>query len=89
MYVEPFFFVLTGLAAAFFASAAALSFLCGHRSALLDTIAAGASASLFLLPLPRTPIDIVLICGVAAIVELMVNLTARRVERSRRSRSWR
>jgi hypothetical protein len=72
MMIEPFFSFLTGMAALVFASAAYLEFLGGHRSAMFDTVAAGASASLLFLHLPRSTYEILLICLFTAIAELMV-----------------
>ncbi len=71
MVIEPFFSFLTGLAALAFGSAAYLEFVSG-RSAIFDIVAAGASASLLFLHLPRSTVEILLICLFTAVAELMV-----------------
>lgn len=72
MFLEPFFSFLTGLAALAFASAAYLEFIGGHRSAIFDIGAAGASGFLLFFHLPSSTLQILLICLFTAVAELMV-----------------
>ena len=70
MFVEPLFFVLTGFATVAFVSAAFLSFIRNDPSALFFTLAAGATSSLFFLNLPRSPLELVMICAVTGIADV-------------------
>jgi len=72
MFIEPFFSFLTGMAALVFAITAYLEFIAGHRTAIFDMLAAGASASLVFLHLPHSTYEILLICLFTAVAELMV-----------------
>ena len=70
MFVEPLFLVLAGFATVAFVSAAFLSFIRNEPSAFFFTLAAGATSSLFFLSLPRSPIELVLICVVTGIADV-------------------
>ena len=70
MFVEPLFLALAGFATVAFVSAAFLSFIRNDSSALFFTLAAGATSSLFFLSLPRSPVELVLICAVTGIADV-------------------
>jgi len=74
---EPIFLLLAGFATAAFASAAFLSFIRNDPSALFFTLAAGATSSLFLLNLPRSPLELVLICVLTGVADVAC-VTSRR-----------
>lgn len=77
MYIEPLFTILAGFATAAFISAAFLSFIRNDPSAFFHTLAAGAASSLFFLNLPRSPLELVLICAITGIVDVAC-VTSRR-----------
>jgi hypothetical protein len=70
MMFEPLFQLLTGFATAAFVSAAFLSFIKNDPSTLFFTLAAGATGSLFLVNLPRSPLELVLICAITGIADV-------------------
>ena len=70
MYVEPLFLLLAGFATAAFISAAFLSFIRNDPSAFFFTLAAGATSSLFFVHLPRSPIELIVICVVTGIADV-------------------
>jgi len=74
---EPIFLLLAGFATAAFVSAAFLSFIRNDPSALFFTLAAGATSSLFLLNLPRSPLELVLICVLTGVADVAC-VTSRR-----------
>ena len=71
MYVEPLFLLLAGFATAAFISAAFLSFIRNDPSAFFFTLAAGATSSLFFVHLPRSPIELMLICLVTGVADIL------------------
>lgn len=77
MYIEPLFMVLAGFATVAFISAAFLSFIRNDPSAFFHTLAAGATSSLFLLNLPRSPLELVMICVITGIADVAC-VTSRR-----------
>ncbi len=70
MFVEPLFVLLVGFASVAFASAAFLGFIRNHESATFFTLAAGATTFLIFFHLPKTPIELVLICLITGIADV-------------------
>jgi hypothetical protein len=71
MYVEPLFLLLAGFATAAFISAAFLSFIRNDPSAFFFTLAAGATSALFFVHLPRNPLELIVICLVTGIADVL------------------
>lgn len=70
MFVEPLFLLLAGFATAAFISAAFIGFIRNDPSAFFFTLAAGATSFLFFVHLPRSPIELVVICVVTGIADV-------------------
>ena len=70
MLVEPVFHFLVGSASVAFTSAALVGYIANQKSAFFFTTAAGATAFLFLVHMPETPTQILLICLSTAVAEL-------------------
>ncbi len=70
MSVEPLFHLLVGSASVAFTGAALVGYIAHQKSAVFFTTAAGATAFLFLMHLPETPTQILLICLSTAVAEL-------------------
>jgi hypothetical protein len=68
--VEPLFHFLVGSASAAFAGAALVGYIAHQKSAFFFTTAAGATSYLFLVHLPETQTQILLICLSTAVAEL-------------------
>ena len=70
MVFEPLFHFLVGSASVAFTGAALVGYIAHQKSAFFFTTAAGATAFLFLVHLPETPTQILLICLTTAVAEL-------------------
>ena len=70
MSVEPLFHFLVGSASVAFTGAALVGYIAHQKSALFFTTAAGATAFLFLVHMPETPTEILIICLTTAVAEL-------------------
>jgi hypothetical protein len=68
--LEPLFHFLVGSASVAFTGAALVGYIAHQKSALFFTTAAGATAFLFLVHLPETPTQILVICLTTAVAEL-------------------
>jgi hypothetical protein len=73
MLIQPLFSLLAGGATIVFACAACLGLLRRPKSAFFFILAAGATAFLFLINLPRTPLDVVQICALTAVANVAVH----------------
>jgi len=71
MFVEPLFLLLAGFATAAFVSAAFLSFIRNDPSAFFFTLAAGATSFLIFVHLPRSPIELMMICLVTGVADIL------------------
>jgi hypothetical protein len=76
MSIQPLFSLFAGSATLVFACAACLGLIRNRKSAFFFTLAAGATAFLFLIDLPRTSIEIVQICALAAVADIAVHRAA-------------
>ena len=74
---EPLFMLLAGFATAVFVSAAFLSFIRNDPSAFFFGLAAGATSSLFFVNLPRSPLELVLICAITGVADIACVTTRR------------
>ena len=70
MLVEPLFHLLVGSASVAFTGAALVGYIANQKSAFFFTTAAFATAFLFLVHMPETPTQILVICLTTAIAEL-------------------
>lgn len=68
--VEPLFHFLVGSASVAFTGAALVGYIANQKSAFFFTTAAGATALLFLVHMPETPTQILVICLSTAVAEL-------------------
>jgi hypothetical protein len=70
LFAGPLFSAFTATAAIVFACAACVGFIRNGKSALFFFLAAGASAFLYQIHLPRTPFDVLQICALAAVADI-------------------